>query len=91
MNFNVESSREKEIKLNVLEEDYQKFFDEYLATSLDDMEYDDALVYDHRSFCEYLIECLKEKQMIAFTFFAEDPIKIKISINIIINFFQFIN
>ena len=78
MTFKVESSREKQIKLNVLEEDYQKFFDEYLATSLDDMEYDDAIVYDHRSFCEYLIECLKEKQMIAYTFIATDPLKIRI-------------
>ena len=77
-NFQGESSREKEIKLNILEEDYQKFFDEYLATSLDDMEYDDAIVYDQRAFCLYLIECLKEKQMIAYTFIASDPLKIRI-------------
>ena len=56
----------------------KNFFDKYLATSLDDMEYDDAIVYDHRSFWEYFKECLKEKQMIAFTFIATDPLKIRI-------------
>ena len=71
-----ELSSEKE--LNGKEDDYQKFFDEYLATSLDDMEYDDAIVKDQRTFCEYFIECLKEKQMIAFTFIASDPLKIRI-------------
>ena len=59
------------------EDDFQEFFDEYLATSLDDMEYDDAIIKDHRSFCEYFKECLKEKQMIAFTFIATDPLKIR--------------
>ena len=67
-----------ENELNKKEDDYQKFFDEYLATSLDDLEYDDALVRDHRSFCEYFIECIKERQMIAFTFIATDPLKIRI-------------
>ena len=60
------------------EDKYKDFFDEYLSTSLDDLEYDDAIVKDHRTFCEYLMECLKEKQMIAFTFIASDPIKIRI-------------
>ena len=65
-------------ELNEKEDDYQKFFDEYLATSLDDLEYDDAIVKDHRTFCEYFVECLKERQMIAFTFVATDPLKIRI-------------
>ena len=59
------------------DEDYRKFFEEYLATSLDDLEYDDAIVIDKRTFCEYLIECLKERQMIAFTFIADDPLKVR--------------
>ena len=59
------------------DEDYRKFFDEYLATSLDDLEYDDAIIKDQRTFCEYLSESLKEKQMIAFTFIASDPLKIR--------------
>ena len=45
---------------------------------MDDLEFDDAIVKDQRKFCEYLIECLKEKQMIAFTFIASDPLKVRI-------------
>ena len=60
------------------DEDYRKFFEEYLATSLDELEYDDAIRKDQRTFCQYLRECLKEKQMIAFTFISSDPLKIRI-------------
>ena len=45
-----ESSRENELNHS---DDYQQFFDEYLATSLDDLEFDDAIVKDQRKFCEY--------------------------------------
>ena len=62
----------------IKDQNFQKFFDEYLATSLDDLEYDDAKVKDDRTFCEYLKECLKERQMIAFTFLATDPLKIRV-------------
>ena len=55
-----------------------KFFEEYLSTNPDDMELDDALIKDKRKFSECLVENLKEKQMIAFTFFSDDPIKIRI-------------
>ena len=53
----------------------EDFFDEYLATSPDDMEYDDAVVLDKRKFSEHLLECLQEKQIIAHTFLAEDILK----------------
>ena len=53
----------------------ENFFSEYLSTSLDDMEFDDALVKDKRTFCELFIENLKEDQIIANTFIAEDPLK----------------
>ena len=59
------------------DQEYSKFFEEYLATSLDDLEYDDAKVKDERKFCEYLKERLKKNQMIAFTFISSDPIKIR--------------
>jgi hypothetical protein len=39
------------------------------------MEYDDAIKKDHRTFCEYFGENLKENQIIANTFIAYDPIK----------------
>ena len=46
-----------------------------MATSLDDMEFDDAIIKDKRNFYEYFIEALKEKQIIANTFIASDPLK----------------
>ena len=55
-----------------------KFFEEYMATYPDDMEFDDAIIKDKRNFLQCLIENLKEKQMIAFTFFADDKIKIRV-------------
>ena len=62
----------------ITDEDKNKiFFEEYLATYPDDMEFDDAIVKDKRKFSECLIGNLKEKQMIVFTFFVDDPIKIR--------------
>ena len=52
-----------------------QFFIEYLATPLDDMYYDDAVVKDKRNFREYFYEVIKERQMIAYIFIAEDPLK----------------
>ena len=53
----------------------KNFVLDYLETSPDEMEYDDAIKKDKRTFCEYSIENLKEKQIIANTFIVEDPIK----------------
>ena len=39
------------------------------------MEYDDAIVLDKRKFGEHFLECLKEKQIIAHTFIADDIMK----------------
>ena len=52
----------------------KKFFKDYLSTSPDDMEYDDAIKKDKRRFCEYLSDNLKDNQNIAYTFIADDPI-----------------
>ena len=38
--------------------------DEYLKPDVDDMEYDDAIKYDDRKFCEFYWDKLKDKQMI---------------------------
>ena len=65
-------------KLSKTNSNDKPFFEDYLSTYPDDMEFDDALVKDNRKFRECFVENLKEKQMIAFTFFANDPIKIKI-------------
>ena len=74
------------------ERNIDQFIEEYLEDSPDEMEYDDAIKKDKRTFCEYFLENLKEKQIIANTFIAEDPIKsraIKIilfNLNIILYF-----
>ena len=60
-----------------------KFFKEYLSTAPDDMEFDDALVKDKRSFGETFVENLKDNQIIVNTFIAEDPLKVR-SIKIIL-------
>ena len=57
--------------------------DEYLKTDFDDMEYDDAVKNDKRSFCEFFIDRLKTKQMIADTFYHKDKIR-PISIKLIL-------
>ena len=61
----------------------RNFFKEYLEISPDDMEFDDAIKKDNRSFCKYFFDNIKEKQMIPNTFIASDPIK-KRSIKIIL-------
>ena len=53
------------------------------------MEYDDALVYDKRKFCEMFPEYLGERQIIANTFIANDHLKPR-SIKIIIFILNFI-
>ena len=52
-----------------------KYFEEFMETNPDDMEYDDAIVLDKRKFCECLKENIKENQIIANTFITEDPLK----------------
>ena len=58
-------------------ENSNKPFDleEYLKTDFDDMEYDDAIKNDKRTFCDFYIERLKTKQMIADTFYNKDNIR----------------
>ena len=43
----------------------EKFFEEYMSTPLDDMEFDDAVAKDHRKYCEHMRENLIEDQIIA--------------------------
>ena len=59
------------------------FFEEYMSTSLDELKFDDAVAKDKRTYCEHTIENLKEDQIIANTFIAEDPVKPR-SIKIIV-------
>ena len=52
----------------------KKFFKNYLSTSPDEMEYDDAIKRDKRTFCGYFLDIIQEKQSLAYTFIASDPI-----------------
>ena len=68
--------------LNSIEYD-KDFFEDYLKTDPDDMEFDDAVVKDKRKYCEHMKENLIEDQIILSTFVAEDKLKPR-SIKIII-------
>ena len=72
-----DNNKKKKISFMNLGDDKmdQKFFEEYLATSFDDMEFDDAIFKDDRKFMELLCKKLKEKQIVMNTFFASDNIK----------------
>ena len=59
------------------------FFEEYFPESLDEMEYDNALIKDDRKFFRAFFDILKDKQIILNTFLAKDPFKPR-SIKIII-------
>ena len=61
--------------LNTSNQKNDQFFNEYLATNVDDMEFDDAIVKDNRKICEFLYQTIKEKQAIANTFCAVDVLK----------------
>ena len=51
--------------------------EEYLNTSLDDMDYDDAIKRDQRKFSTYLYDKLKSSQIILNTFFNNEPLRPK--------------
>ena len=53
----------------------EKFFEEYLSTDFDDMEFDDAVAKDKRKYCEHMKENLIEDQIILTTFVDEDKLK----------------
>ena len=53
------------------------FFKDYLSTSPDEMEYDDAIHFEKRTFSEHFLETLKEKQITAHTFISDDILKPK--------------
>ena len=104
-NINTKSKKEKNFLKNEnksaeqiqfsdkLKEEYDIDIDEYLKTDFDDMEFEDALKYDNRSFCEYYCDRFRENQIIMDTFFNPEtlkPMTIKIIIlllNIILYFF----
>ena len=80
--------KEKKLQSNKLKtkdinNNQKTFFDEYLSTSLDDLDYEDAIKNDKRSFCTYFGESIVENQMIINTFFNSEPLR-PLSIKIIL-------
>ena len=61
-----------------LDEKKKEFFKKYFPASPDDMKYENAIYYDKRKFCEYFVECIKEKQIIFYTFIAHDNLRPRI-------------
>ena len=53
----------------------KEFFNDYLQTEFENMEYDDILIKDKRHFFEYLKEKLLENQSIINTFCYDEPFK----------------
>ena len=79
--------------INVDQNEY--IFAEYLSKSTDEMDFNDALKYDKRSFKEAFIELISEKIMTVNTFFMSEPLKpflVKLVIYLLyINLFLIIN
>ena len=72
-----------------LKDEYDIEMNEYLKTDIEDMEFEDALKYDKRTFCEYFLEKFKEQQIIMDTFFNPEALK-PMTIKIIIFFLNII-
>ena len=64
--LNKSKSESKTCKINI---------EEYLEDDLDEMDFDNALKNDKRSFCQYYIHRIKVKQMIVNTFCSDDIIR----------------
>ena len=73
--FKEKKEDENDIQLFPNKKKTIKFFEEFMSTSLDDMEYDDAIIRDKRKFLECLKENIKENQILVNTFITEDALK----------------
>ena len=51
--------------------------EEYLRTEIDEMDYDDAIKRDKRTFCQYFYDKLKINQLILSTFLTKEPLRPK--------------
>ena len=74
--------KSNKFKVNDVSINKKAFFDDYLSTSLDDLDYEDAVKNDKRSFCKYIGESIISNQMLVSIFFNTEPLR-PISIKII--------
>jgi hypothetical protein len=81
LKFILDEDKKNNDALNMKKFGEQINMEEYLKADLDDLEYDDAIKYDKRTFFEFLFSRLKEKQIIMDTFYNKEnlrPISIKV-------------
>ena len=89
-------SNRKNINKNLKKKNKDKIYlNDYLLTDPDEMDYEDVLERDKRTFCQYFCDNIKNKQLIVNTFFITSKLKpksIKIMAFILyINFIFLIN
>ena len=69
------TNKDLDNEIKKLQEKYNIDEEDFLKDDPDDMEYDDAIKYDKRTFYEYLQEKFMENQIIMNTFFNHDNLK----------------
>ena len=84
-----DKNEKKSEYVDKLKDEYNIDMEEYLKTDAEDMQFDDALKYDKRTFCEYFCEKYKENQIIMNIFCNHEELKPK-TIKIIIEFLNVI-
>ena len=82
---NDENEKEKRKKEKFVFYEHKKFSDK----EINDLDYDEAIIYDKRNFITTYFSILKERQIIFNTFCSKDPFK-PISIKILVMNFNFI-
>ena len=89
----VKLNKQSDNQLYVISEKENKkdsnFFETYFENTYDDMDFNDAMFYDKRKFCESFCDCLKSNQITASTFIDKDELKPR-SIKIIIFILNFL-
>ena len=81
LKFKLDNDKKIEDTLNAKKFGDHIDIEEYLKPDLDDLEYDDAIKYDKRTFFVFLSDRLKEKQIFMDTFFNREnlrPFSIKV-------------
>ena len=61
---------------------------EYNSKEINQLDYEEAIIYDKRNYCQIFWCTLKEKQTLINTFFVKDPLK-PFSIKLLVIIFSF--
>ena len=60
-----------------IEQAYKEDFNEYLAPDIDDLDFEDIIKLDKRTFKEYFLDSLNDKQLFISTFYVQDNFRPK--------------